>query len=243
MSNNTLTPTLSLEGRGGKILTLAGWGQPHDALSVIAPDATHLDYANFANVEEVMQAIAHTGQGYDAAIGWSLGGKLLTHAIAKGFFKPKKLVLIAAPFQFVGDEHAPSGMKKEMYRKFTENYARDPVRTLHKGWELVAKGDANEDTIREYLSAFDPHTVLAKNWLHWMQRLDGFSSKNLLFEHFPPTLILHGKNDVVVRHEQSEELVKRLPNATLVTFDEAGHAPHWHDVAKVRALIAEHLDV
>jgi pimeloyl-ACP methyl ester carboxylesterase len=226
-----------------RILTLTGWGQPHDALETIAPGATHLDYANFADVEKTMQAIADTGAGYDAAIGWSLGGKLLVQAVGRGIFMPKKLVLIAAPFQFVADTHAPSGMKQEMYRKFTENYERDPVRTLKKGWELITKGDANADTVREYLEAFNPTHVLNRNWLPWMQRLDGFSSINLDFAHFPPTLILHGKNDVVVRHEQSELFASKLPKVKLVTFKNAGHAPHWHDAAKVTQLIAEHLDV
>lgn len=40
-----------------------------------------------------------------------------------------------------------------------------------------------------------------------------------------PTLLLHGRNDAITPLAMSEEMARRIPNAKLVVFDDAGHVP------------------
>jgi len=134
------------------IMTLSGWGQPHDALAAIAPEATHVDYARHTSVLGALADIAARANEHDMVVGWSLGGQLAVRAIAAGMFRPKQLVLIATPFQFVATPQRSLGMKRDLYDKFRGNYARHPERTLHKAWELIHKGDTNADEVRRYLS-------------------------------------------------------------------------------------------
>jgi pimeloyl-ACP methyl ester carboxylesterase len=223
-----------------RVLTLSGWGQPHDALGVLAPGATHVDYARCAGVEEALAELAEEGRGHDVVIGWSLGGQLAVRAVAAGMLRPAALVLIAAPFRFVATPQQPIGMKRDLYDKFRANYARHSERTLEKAWELVVKDDGRAEQVRAHLGKQDRLAVLEKDWLGWFDRLDGFGCEELPMEHFPSTLLIHGERDVVVNVEQSRCFAAALPQARLEILSQCGHAPHWHDSEYVQRLIEEH---
>lgn len=222
-----------------RILTLSGWGQPHDALTAVAPGATHFDYTPYATIEEALAAIAREASAHEVVIGWSLGGQLAARAVADRLIRPKKLVLIAAPFQFVAEKNDTLGMPRFTYDKFRDNYAKNPERTLKKAWELIHKDDVNSDIVRAQLEQYDPVHELEKDWLRWLALLDGFSFEGAALSHFPPTLLLHGDRDLVSSHAQSERFAKALPAAKLITYKGAGHAPHLHDTKAVRTAIEE----
>jgi pimeloyl-[acyl-carrier protein] methyl ester esterase len=223
-----------------RTIAVSGWGQPHDALAAIAPQATHARYAHHNTMEETLAAIAQAGADAELAVGWSLGGQLLTRAAAKKMLRPKKIVLIATPFQFTAGGDFPLGMGPDTYAKFRANYGRNPARTLDKAWELIAKNDARADAVRAQLQRFDKAAVLAENWLSWLHALDGFSAQDLPLADFPPTVLVHGKNDVVVDFRQSEYLAQRLPQAKVILWDDCGHAPHWHDPQALKELMGTH---
>ena len=222
------------------ILTLSGWGQPHDALSIIAHNAQHHDYAGNHSIENALKEIAEVAKNHDAIIGWSLGGQLALRAIDAGLMKPKKLILIGVPFQFVRVDDA-LGMPTDQFIKFRDNYQKNPARTLSKAWELVLLGDTEQQNMRAYFG--DSEKALQKNWLHWLDILNGFSCKTINFANFPDTLIIHGKNDAVVYYAQSQEFLKSIPLSKHIAFDNAGHAPHWHDAETLKKHIHEFLYV
>lgn len=216
-----------------RTVTLAGWGQPYDALNHLAPDAIAIDYAHAANASEAMRMIAAEAKDAERVIGWSLGGQLAVRAIAAKLLQPKQLVLIATPYQFVVD-----GIGRETFEKFFANYKTNPRRTLHKAWELLHYEDSQADYISDQLAEFDKDQVLAKDWLRWLSLLGEFSCEALDFTGFPPTLLVHGKRDVVVPCAQSERMAARIAGAQLELWDECGHAPHLHDAQRLKKLIA-----
>lgn len=218
-----------------RILAISGWGQPHDALSSIAPDATHVDYAQLSNAEAALAAIAKAAAGHDLVVGWSLGGQLAVRAIAAGMITPKKLVLIATSFRFVKKKNG-IGMPRDTFQMFRDNYAANPERTLKKAWELIAYNDTREQEVKRHLARQDMKKALAGNWLAWLDDLEHFSCEGLVFKDFPSTLLIHGDCDAVVRHEQSQRFMEALPEARLVTIPGCGHAPHWHDAAEMQRL-------
>ena len=224
-----------------KAMTLSGWGQPHDALAAIAPNATHVDYAHSQGVADALTHIAQEARNHDAVIGWSLGGQLAVRAIVAGMMRPRLLVLIAAPFQFVQTEDRPLGMKRDLYDKFRANYVRNAARTLDKAWELIAKGDAREQHVRQHMAKHDKDNVMAKDWLRWLDSLDGFSCDGLYLADFPPTLLVHGKNDAVVEQAQQAHFAAAIPHSRVLTLDDCGHAPHWHNSEKLMSWMAVHV--
>ncbi|MGE0754021.1 MAG: alpha/beta fold hydrolase [Alphaproteobacteria bacterium] len=225
-----------------RILTLAGWGQPPEHVYLPGLDVTPFTYAN-DNLEAALEKLSKQAAQHDAIIGWSLGGQLAAMATARGMMRPQKLVMIASPFQFVHSEILPLGMPRTQFNLFRNNYLADPSRTLHKAWELVIKGDAKAGLLRQTHLAAGKDEMLVQPWHNWLHQLDDLTCHGLDFTHFPQTLLLHGRNDVVVKPNQSEHYLKHLPDAMLVVFDEAGHAPHWHDSARAQNEIQEFLHV
>lgn len=227
-----------------RIACLSGWGQPYDALASLVPESasyiTHIDYARHDSANAAIVHIAEKARGSDMVVGWSLGGQMALRAIATGLLKPERLVLIATPFQFVKSPTLPLGMPTDLFEKFKNNYAKNPQNTLKKAWGLIAKDDTRAETIEKHLAAQDKEEVLAKNWGNWLHILENHTCKNLYTEQTPPTLLIHGDRDLVVYHEQSEAMIGILPNARLETIAGCGHAPHWHDPERIKALILAH---
>ena len=221
-------------------MTLTGWGQPHDALSIIAPDATHLDYSHCETARYALEEIARA-KHHDIVIGWSLGGQLAVRAVAEGLLKPKRLVLIAVPFQFVVSSQRPIGMKRDLYDKFRDNYARNAARTLEKAWLLIGKDDVHAERINHRMNGHNKLDMLQRDWLRWLEELNGFSCHTLDFSTFPPTLIIHGENDAVVSYEQHTQFSRAIPESRVVSFPGCGHAPHWHNAEAVKKAVAQHV--
>jgi pimeloyl-ACP methyl ester carboxylesterase len=217
------------------ILALSGWGQPHDALSIVAPTATHIDFARHNNASEALAEIAT--HSCDIVIGWSLGGQLAVRAIASGKLRPRKLVLIATPFQFVKSSELPIGMPQDLFSKFRHNYHNNPERTLGKSWELIHKDDQKSDIVKSHLAAHNKIALLQKNWLYWLDELENFSCNTLHLADFPETILIHGDADLVVYPEQSRAFSRSIPHARLISISQCNHAPHWHDTDQVRKAI------
>lgn len=207
-----------------KTITLTGWGQPHDALAPFAPHADHIDYAHIANIEQAMEHIAHRGHLAECVVGWSMGGLIACQMIARKMLAPKKLVLIATPFQFVETNDLPLGMKKPLYDQFVSNYRRNPARTMKKSYQLLVHGDKK----LSYPPQLVEENIFKYDWLYWLEALGHLSCASLDFSHFPETTLIHGKNDVVVHAANSEHFHHMLPHSSLKLIEECGHAPHWN---------------
>lgn len=217
---------------------ISGWGQPEDSLRGIAPeDAEHIAYAHLASEQEAIAHIAAVADECELVIAWSLGGQLALRAIATGLLRPKKLVLIASPFQFARAKEGGIGMPPDTFAQFRQNYEQNPFATLNRAWALIAKDDANGEAVRHHLAQTDKEAVIAQNWLMWLDVLGRFSCESLYLDNAPPTLILHGKNDAVVYPAQAAALEKILPRVRVEMLPSCGHAPHWHDETGIRARI------
>ena len=220
--------------RNQKTLTLSGWAQLAEALAQLASEADRYDYSQHANAEEAIAALAQF-RGHSSVIGWSLGGQLALRAIAAGALAPKRLVLIAAPARFVGEQ----GMGPETFALFRESYVKDPKRTKERFRALIVKDDSRN---REVMNALKDHPDVENTarWLPWLDALEQFDVATLDLSDAPRTLIVHGMNDRIVPFAQGEMLADLLPHAVLQGMAEAGHAPHLHDVERLRREITAH---
>ncbi len=221
-----------------RAITLSGWGQAHDALREVAPNARHIDYPAHAPIDPALLAICDEAQQADIIIGWSMGGRMAVQAIARGWLKPKRLVLIGVPYQFVQTTDFHVGMGTHTYARFRDNFATNPERTLTKGHLLVAQGDTQASRVKQYLQA-SRERLKAHNWLLWLEELASLSCRAIDFSDFPPTLLIHGSADAVVDCRQAALFKQRLSNARQVMMPGSGHAPHWHDPDSVKQWIEE----
>lgn len=213
-----------------KILTLSGWTQPIDALDAIAPAAEKLDYLDHTP-ESVLE---HSGQ-YDVVIGWSLGGVLARMLLASEAISAGALVMIASPYQFVRGGAVQEAMLEDTFEQFYANFRDDTPRTIKRFNGLLLKGDAHA---REIQGAFKHHPRIEESalWLRWLAFLRDYSAHEADYSKLPKTLIIHGAQDAIVPVAQAHLLAKKL-GAELHILPNAGHAPHYHNAAQVRAVI------
>jgi pimeloyl-[acyl-carrier protein] methyl ester esterase len=218
------------------MLALSGWAQPADALqNALDLDAQAFDFSDYESPEASFAGLKKYTDA-EHVIGWSTGGYLALRAIAAGVLKPKKLTLIAAPYQFVSDEHFRDGMDPLTHQLFRESYGKDPARTKQRFHALIAKGDTHARRITEELQ----HHVevdKAARWLPWLDALGEASLRNVDLSAVPPTTIIHGAKDVIVPFAQGEILSRHLRHARLERWEDAGHAPHLHDKERLRGLL------
>lgn len=213
-------------------LCVTGWQQNANALACIAPqDAQHIEYSTCADFKAFASLLPATA---DIAIGWSLGGQLLVRAIAEGHVKAGQLVLLGAPFQFVTSDAYPQGMPQGVWNDVVNNYTNDPVAMLRGFGGIISAGDTHATRIARILSQ---QTEPWKNGLYWLQELGRFSCADIDFDHFPPTIIIHGENDRVVYPIQAGLFAARLPRNNLHLIKGCSHAPHLHDADALRKLI------
>lgn len=222
-----------------KILTFSGWAQPYDSIQHLLPGSEAIDYASHDETS-LFTYLSHTHADAELAIGWSLGGQLAVRAIANTVLNPKKLVLIAAPFQFVADQQFPHAMPKELFEIFYDNYKNDTARTVSKFTGLIAKGDSNqthvESILRENTQGLD-----SERWRPWLYNLGHFSARALDFSHFPPTLIVHGEKDAIVKVEHARIYNQTIPASKIVVLPQVAHAPHLHDEEQFHTILHEFL--
>lgn len=219
-------------------ISLSGWGQPADALERLGLGCA-LPYAACNNITQALELIASEAKNAMQIVGWSLGGQLALRAVVEKRIQPKNLVLIGAPYQFVETESVPLGMKWDSFTQFKENYARNPLRTLHKAHALIALGDEKNAKVRHYLEMQDMEALTHIDWHYWLEVLEEMSCAPLSFHDFPSLLLIHGENDAVVNVAAAHAFHGRIPHAQLHIIPGCGHAPHWHDINRIQSIITE----
>lgn len=221
---------------GADILTFSGWTQPSDALRPIAPDATYVDYARAANVNEVAGLLPQ--HEVDLVIGWSLGGIVARQLIRQGALKAKALVLIASPYQYVQSAAIKSAMPQDTFDLFYANYRDDTQRTVSRFHGLLVKGDSR---MKELYGLLGHHPAVEDTaiWLPWMDFLHSYSAEHEDYSGLPPVLLIHGRQDVVVPYAQSELMQQKLSSSQLLTLEDSAHTPHLHAPEQVQAAIAQ----
>lgn len=222
-----------------KILALSGWAQYAQSLDNVVPEgAEKIFYGDCASVAAVFARIQAAGMPQpDIVIGWSLGGQLLVRAIAAGIIRPKRLVLLAAPFQLVADKHFRGGKPRLMVAASRLALLADAGFMLRQFQaDMLAQGDSNAAAIKEispqYLAPTD-----GMEWLYWFDELARFSCRDLDFSAFPPTDIIHGHNDAVIPYANGEAFAEHIRGSRLHGLEKCGHAPHWHDANFVKQVI------
>ncbi len=220
-----------------KTLILSGWTQPTDALAhVVEGEVVLFDYSQYPNFDAAIAALSEVKADY--VIAWSMGAQLAVRAMMVGALKVKHATLIAPPARFVSDAEL-EGMDALTYQLFRESYAKDPARTKARFHGLLAKGDAKQREILQLLG-HHPEVENTARWLPWLEEMAGHKLDVSQLASLPPTLIIHGMKDAIVRLTQSEFIKRFMADAQLNPWAETGHAPHLHDPSRLKAEILEH---
>lgn len=215
-------------------LTFTGWNQHLDSLDGLVANSQPLDYLSSPSLAELTLPYAEC----NIAIGWSLGGLVLTHLVVTKQLSTKMLVLIATPHQFVASDDVPYGMAPTLYKSFCKRFSKSASHTSRHFQQMVIEGDVHADAI---LPLLNPHPSLKEPnhaLSYWLETLGNLTITVQDCANLPPTLLIHGERDSIVCPKQSEWLHQHLPTSQRITLDACGHAPHLHDSTRVHTAIS-----
>lgn len=217
------------------VITLSGWGQAHNSLAAVVPkNALHLDYSKFPSVSDFFDSLRK--EDADVLVGWSLGGQLALRAISENILKPKVLILISAPYQFVANKDIKCSMNKDTFNSFCSSFQNDPVKTLKRFLALISLNDIyHNEVLKELRNITDMEN--ASRWLYWLRQLESFSCNSLDFSKIPSTIAVHGLNDTIVDSTQTGLFKSLIKDYKIEIFEECGHAPHLHNQKRVKEIV------
>ena len=69
----------------------------------------------------------------------------------------------------------------------------------------------------------------------------GFSSWVKLKKVTAPTLILHGKKDILVPSQNADILADRIPGSKKIIFEDSNHGPHLDNVERITQVMLDFL--
>lgn len=207
-----------------KITILSGFGQEPKTLQNVFKnkDIIALNYLQTKNFEDLL---TQDLKAYDneVVIGWSLGGQVAIRLIEKQILKPKLLILIATPFQFVEDDKNEVGMPLELFNQFQNVLDENPEQALAYLGHLTSLGDKNpEDVLKNMVNVKN-----TDNLYSWLKELKDFNCFNVDFKNFPKTIYICGDGDAVVNSKQYKYFSERLGDFEMQMIFSCGHAPHF----------------
>lgn len=221
-----------------KVLALNGWAQKAESIRNVLPEGAEIvGYGDCASVETVFKRMQEAHAEPDVLFGWSLGGQLSVRAVAAGIIRPKRLVLMGAPYQLVSDREFKGGVNKAVVMASRLALATNAEFMLKEfQGTMLAQGDSLAATVRAEAKDWVAGTE-GMEWMFWFDELAHFSCRHLDFGGFPPTDIIHGDGDAVIPFGSAEAFHARIAGSTLHRMKKCGHAPHWHDANFVKTVI------
>jgi pimeloyl-ACP methyl ester carboxylesterase len=207
-----------------KITILSGFGQEPETLKKVFnnKDVIALDYLQNKNFEDLL---TQDLKAYDnkVVVGWSLGGQVAIRLIEKQILKPKLLILIATPFQYVQNENNKIGIERHNFDSFKNVLRLDVIEALKYLAFLSAGKDENPTAVIENMEPIKNISNLES----WFQELKDFTCFDVDFKNFPKTIYVCGDGDAVVNCSQYKYFNERIADFELQIISNSGHAPHF----------------
>ena len=132
-----------------KFLLITGWGcgiQPLEPLKKALEQRGHaVELWNIFNVldQHILQQKVALAHGFDAIVGWSLGGQLATllvEQIELRYTEQKVLISLASNPCFVADTTWQTAMSSLNFQQFKHSFEQDHIATLKKFGYMMCQG-------------------------------------------------------------------------------------------------------
>ena len=157
-------------------------------------------------------------------IGWSFGGQLAMRLAADNLLPIERLVVVASTPKFCQSSDWQYGLPEVQVRAMERQFRRDSVSTMTEFMSLMFVGEKNASLLHAAVrrQMVLPDSGAGAKSLATLRETD---VRNLLTEINVPTLVHHGKADMIVPVSAGEYLAGHISDAELVVWDEVGHAP------------------
>ena len=155
-------------------------------------------------------------------VGWSMGGMIAISFISQHPEYVKKLVLVSTPAKFVVSEDYDVGISHAVMQSFINKLRKSPVRMLGNFASLILK---NADFKKEDLNLIKKSSNISNKdeILQNLLLLRDCDLRDKLHSIKVPTLIIHGKGDMICPYACADYMHSKIKNSVLHAFESAGH--------------------
>ncbi len=249
------------------LLVLTGWGQKTDSLKIILSRELNektsihfFDYSPFRSFEDLSCALLSFAKQYHIedfqyCCGWSLGAQLLLRLTSDGIIKPRKIIVLAPPFQLATKVIPISFISK------IPNLDTSPLEDYVTNNQDICIGDTKikaamsvlqfsrfyanfvnspDSTVKTFavlnslndrnkdliIEGLDLDFDKLPSWRFWLEYLASNSCANISISADVKVVIFQGVGDMVVHFSQAELFRDRIENLEIQYLKECGHAPH-----------------
>jgi pimeloyl-ACP methyl ester carboxylesterase len=161
-----------------------------------------------------------------AVVGWSMGGIVAQELAARLGDKASALGLVCTTGGGLGDAKNPRAQGKRVAEMKTA--IETDFRAFVKTFAPLVFKDGAEFPLYPWVVGQLQKTPqhVASACLDMIAAADLRAKQKKLKV---PTAVLHGKHDALFALEEAKTTAKQIPGATLVVFDQSGHAPHLEE--------------
>ena len=174
-------------------------------------------------------------------LGISMGGMIAQEFVLKYPEKVEKLVLCATNCGYSKSVPPSSEVLELMARDFE---GMEPEEVIKDMISLLFTEDFiknNPNTIELFRESALKAPIPASAYKRQLDAILKYDTCRRIKKMNTPTLIMHGKKDILVPPQNGEVLAKRIPRAKLSLFDNSGHALFSHETEKVIKTLLEFL--
>ena len=171
-------------------------------------------------------------------VGWSMGGMIAIDFVSQYPEYVKKLVLVSAPAKFVASEDYDAGISHAVMRGFINKFRKSSVRMLGNFASLILK---NADFKKDDLNLIKQSSRISdkSKALQDLLLLRDCDMREKLRFVTVPTLIIHGKKDMVCPYACADYMHSKIKNSVLHAFEDTGHIPFVTKHEKFNILLDE----
>ncbi len=249
------------------LLVLTGWGQKKDSLKTIFSRELNrkisihfFDYSPFGSFKDLSGALLsftkqHHIKDFQYCCGWSLGAQLLLRLTSDGIIKPRKIIVLAPPFQlttkvipisfvsqitnldtslledYIANNQdifiSEAKVKTAMsVLQFSRFYANFVNSPYSTAKTFAVLNSLNDRNKDLIINGLDLDLDKLPSWRFWLEYLASNSCANISIPVDVKVVIFHGVGDMVVHFSQAELFRDRIENLEIRYLKECGHAPH-----------------
>lgn len=235
------------QGVGQALVFLHGWATDktvwryqreyfHKEYNVVMLDLRGYGFSEWRPAEDLLSAMADDvagflesrGIGQSTIIGWSLGGQVALRLTVTRPELVKSLVLVSTTPKFVSDKEFFSGLPVVSVKRLALDVKRDTKKAISDFYRrLFSPAEAKEKNFRQAYGILKqcvlPSEAAALAGLHVLKTTDLRQDLNKVKA---PTLVIHGRNDIICPVGAAEYMASMISDSQLKLLNQAGHCPH-----------------
>ncbi len=157
-------------------------------------------------------------------LGWSLGGQIAMQLVADKLLPVERLIVVSSTPKFCQATDWLHGLPEVQVRALQRQLRRNSTSTIAEFMQMMFSGE--QDTSMHIVST-SKQRILPDNeaGMQSLETLKTADIRSRLSAINTPTMVQHGKLDIIIPAAAGEYIANNIHAAELIVWDDVGHVP------------------